>query len=267
MENFSDQIITTGEFQINPQTGEVSFESKKVRFGPVNMKVLLILVKHEGDVVTRKELFDSVWRNQIVNDDVLTRCISDLRQSLTKLSNNKHLIKTVPKKGYKWSIQNTESKKKIVPHKKWFAPILIIFSGMLFFAFLFVWIINMLNSRDYTHMILVPLEYEKQSALIKDSIEESLIRNSLQTETLRFFSRAVSQQKENSFYSQVTKELSARWLIEGKVRFHNNKYKIILRLVDVKTMLVLFSKTTVSSGDNVEIDVFVGEFLHYVESL
>ena len=135
MENFSDQIITTGEFQINPQTGEVSFESKKVRFGPVNMKVLLILVKHEGDVVTRKELFDSVWRNQIVNDDVLTRCISDLRQSLTKLSNNKHLIKTVPKKGYKWSIQNTESKKKIVPHKKWFAPILIIFSGMLFNRF------------------------------------------------------------------------------------------------------------------------------------
>src|SRR5690606_4938633 len=72
------------------------------RLSPVNLKLLKYLLRHQGEVITRAELFDAVWPNQTVSDDVLTRAISDIRSQLTKLDPATKFIETLPKRGYRW---------------------------------------------------------------------------------------------------------------------------------------------------------------------
>ncbi len=103
MKKTTDNLIyRCGQLLIDPQLGQVKAVDDVIRLGPVNMKVLVALIEQQGQVVSRAQLFDSVWPNQIVNDDVLTRCISDLRTQLTSLSEFPKLIETIPKRGYRW---------------------------------------------------------------------------------------------------------------------------------------------------------------------
>jgi DNA-binding winged helix-turn-helix (wHTH) protein len=88
-------------FRFFPERGHVETEQGCFRLGPVNMAVLTLLIEQQGQVVSRRALFDSVWKNQIVSDDVLTRSISDIRSQLSKYSKIK-LIETLPKRGYRW---------------------------------------------------------------------------------------------------------------------------------------------------------------------
>jgi DNA-binding winged helix-turn-helix (wHTH) protein len=78
--------------------------AQSLRIRPLNMQVLALLLDNAGEVVSRSEIFDKVWKQQIVSDDSLTRCISDLRNQLKLLSQHP-LIETIPKKGYRWTAE------------------------------------------------------------------------------------------------------------------------------------------------------------------
>ena len=92
-----------GELRVAPALGLVSNDrGESVRLGLVNMKVLSALLAQPGRMVSRTELFEGVWPNQIVSDDTLTRCISDIRGQLRKLSGRDDWIETLPKRGYRW---------------------------------------------------------------------------------------------------------------------------------------------------------------------
>ena len=90
--------------EIDPVAGCVIGQTETIRLGPVNMRVLEVLIESAGSVVTRADIFEKVWQNQIVSDDVLTRCISDLRKQLSSLFSDEKIIETLPKRGYRWML-------------------------------------------------------------------------------------------------------------------------------------------------------------------
>jgi DNA-binding winged helix-turn-helix (wHTH) protein/TolB-like protein len=92
----------TANLRIFPSTGQVQRQLEEIRLGPINMQVLITLLDRHGQVVSRNELFELVWKNQVVSDDTLTRCISDLRTLLGHHQTNVPLIQTLPKRGYRW---------------------------------------------------------------------------------------------------------------------------------------------------------------------
>ncbi|MEE4246063.1 MAG: winged helix-turn-helix domain-containing protein [Kangiellaceae bacterium] len=102
-------------FDFEPALGQVSINGASFRISPVNMKVLVALLINAGQVLSRQQLFDAVWGQQVVSDDTLTRAISDLRQLLGQHS-SEPLIQTIPKRGYRWlgKLEPTDSK----PHAK-----------------------------------------------------------------------------------------------------------------------------------------------------
>lgn len=96
-------LFESADLRICPELGEVRNDrGESVRLGPVNMKVLALLVARDGAVVSRAELLDTVWRNQLVGDDTLTRSISDIRAELRRLTGRDGQIETLPKRGYRW---------------------------------------------------------------------------------------------------------------------------------------------------------------------
>ena len=68
---------------------------------PKVMALLLYFSHQPNRVLSRHELLDNVWTGVVVCDQVLTRCVSELRKALGKQSGDqKHFIQTLPKKGY-----------------------------------------------------------------------------------------------------------------------------------------------------------------------
>jgi len=65
------------------------------------MEVLVHLARAGGRVVSKKELFESVWGGVAVTDDVLRRCIYNLRQALGDDSDDPRYIRTLPRRGYR----------------------------------------------------------------------------------------------------------------------------------------------------------------------
>jgi DNA-binding winged helix-turn-helix (wHTH) protein/TolB-like protein len=102
MKMHTSYYYQTANLRIYPSTGQVQRQLEEIRLGPINMQVLITLLDRHGQVVSRNELFELVWKNQIVSDDTLTRCISDLRSLLGHHQSYAPLIQTLPKRGYRW---------------------------------------------------------------------------------------------------------------------------------------------------------------------
>ena len=70
---------------------------------PLNTKyfdVLVYLVQHDNQLVTKEELFEQIWSDVIVTDWALSQCIKDIRKVLDDNARNPSFIKTYPKHGF-----------------------------------------------------------------------------------------------------------------------------------------------------------------------
>src|SRR4051812_36296336 len=65
------------------------------------MDVLLRLAAAPGEVVTREALIADAWPRRMVNDEVLSRVIADLRGVLRDDAREARYIETLPKVGYR----------------------------------------------------------------------------------------------------------------------------------------------------------------------
>ena len=64
------------------------------------MAVLIELVRHAGDTVTRDRFLDVVWKDRVTTPDVLTQAIKELRRALDD-EGAPTCIETIPKVGYR----------------------------------------------------------------------------------------------------------------------------------------------------------------------
>src|SRR5512138_1158815 len=63
--------------------------------------VLVELVRHAGDTVTRERLLDRVWADRVTTPDVLTQAIKELRRAFADDAKQPRYIETIPKVGYR----------------------------------------------------------------------------------------------------------------------------------------------------------------------
>jgi len=69
---------------------------------PKAFEVLMQLVTHPGDVLTKDQLLDSVWGHRCVTPNVLSRVVAQLRHALHDSAHAPHCIETVPTLGYRF---------------------------------------------------------------------------------------------------------------------------------------------------------------------
>lgn len=78
---------------------ELRVNDAPVTLEPKPMQVLSVLLRHVGEVVTKPELFDTVWSGQVTVDHVLATAIGKLRHVLRAAPDVQ--IVTVPRVGYR----------------------------------------------------------------------------------------------------------------------------------------------------------------------
>jgi Tol biopolymer transport system component/DNA-binding winged helix-turn-helix (wHTH) protein len=90
-----------GDRTVVPTLNQILHDGAAVHVEPKAMRVLLYLAARRGEVAGREELFRAVWPETFVTDDVLKRCVSDLRKALRDDYRNPRFIETIPKVGYR----------------------------------------------------------------------------------------------------------------------------------------------------------------------
>jgi TolB-like protein/DNA-binding winged helix-turn-helix (wHTH) protein/Tfp pilus assembly protein PilF len=99
--NEPQETIYIADWEIHPETLRVSRGDDCVKLEPKVMQVLLYLAEKAGQVVSRQEIEEHVWRNQIVGYDAISRTIVNIRKALNDSSRDPRVIETIPKVGYR----------------------------------------------------------------------------------------------------------------------------------------------------------------------
>lgn len=89
------------EWQVEPLQCTLQRDGEVTRIEPKVMDVLVCLAAEAGQVVRRDDILERVWGDVVVSEEVLTRCISELRSSLGDTSKTRRYIQTLPKRGYR----------------------------------------------------------------------------------------------------------------------------------------------------------------------
>jgi DNA-binding winged helix-turn-helix (wHTH) protein len=90
-----------GNWLVEPLLNKISTNGEVFHLEPKVMQALLHLSEHAGSVVQKSDLLKVVWPDVFVTDDVMTRCIFELRKALRDNSRNPRYICTVHKRGYR----------------------------------------------------------------------------------------------------------------------------------------------------------------------
>ena len=90
------------DFVLDPERRELVRGSEPIDTGPQVFDVLLHLVKNREHVVTKDNLIDVVWGGRIVSESTLTSHINAVRKALGDSGEEQRLIRTIPRKGYRF---------------------------------------------------------------------------------------------------------------------------------------------------------------------
>ncbi len=91
-----------GPFVFDPNRRLLKRAGTEVPLPPRVLGVLEILLSRPGDVVSRQELIDSVWKDAFVTDTSLAEAVSFLRQALGDDPQSPTYIQTVHRRGYRF---------------------------------------------------------------------------------------------------------------------------------------------------------------------
>ncbi|WP_293387075.1 tetratricopeptide repeat protein [Nevskia sp.] len=92
-------IYRFAECVLDSRSLELSVRGAIVKLEPKPLELLLFLLRHPGEVVTKDELQDGVWPGRILSESVLTKAVAKLRQGLG--DEDQTILKTVHGYGYR----------------------------------------------------------------------------------------------------------------------------------------------------------------------
>jgi len=99
----SSGLVRFGVFEINLASGELRKQGVRIKLHEQPFKVLVMLAERQGQVVSREELCQRLWpENVFLDSDVgLNSAIMKLRAALGDSAENPRFVETLPRRGYR----------------------------------------------------------------------------------------------------------------------------------------------------------------------
>lgn len=110
-------MLRLGEFQFEPESGQLSHGDEVRRLEPQPAKVLALLARRAGEVVSHEELCSHVWGEETHVDFErgLRYCIAQIRAALGDSAQDPRFIETLPKRGYRLKVPVVSEPGSIAP--------------------------------------------------------------------------------------------------------------------------------------------------------
>src|SRR6266849_800140 len=97
--------VLPGGIELDKRAGEIRKEGLKISLPEQLFRLLVLLMEHPGEVVTREEIRNSLWSDSFVNfDDSIDSAIKRLRHCLEDSAENPRFIETLPGYGYRFTV-------------------------------------------------------------------------------------------------------------------------------------------------------------------
>ncbi|MEQ1762085.1 MAG: winged helix-turn-helix domain-containing protein [Pyrinomonadaceae bacterium] len=97
-------------FRVDVSERQLRCDGGLVPLTPKVFDMLVVLIENKGETVDKERLIREVWADTYVEEGSINRNISTLRRALGDDTNEQRLIKTLPKRGYRF----TENVREIV---------------------------------------------------------------------------------------------------------------------------------------------------------
>ena len=100
----NDRPIRFGVFEVDLHTGELRKQGLRIKLRDQPFQILLLLLAHPGEVVSRDELQKQLWpADTFVDfDRGLNKAVNHLRDALGDSAESPRFIETLPKRGYRF---------------------------------------------------------------------------------------------------------------------------------------------------------------------
>ena len=95
------ELYEFGPFRVDPDKETLLRAGEPVPLTPKTFQILLVLVRHSKEVVTKDDLMKTVWPDTFVEEANLSRNIFMLRKALGESPQDHRYIVTVPGRGYR----------------------------------------------------------------------------------------------------------------------------------------------------------------------
>jgi TolB-like protein/DNA-binding winged helix-turn-helix (wHTH) protein len=275
-------LIRFGPFTADLRSGELYNSGLKLKLRDQSFQVLVLLLEHVGEVVTREQLRQRLWPDEIFVDfdHGLNAAVERLRRSLGDSATSPSLIETLPRRGYRFigEIDATPSHPvSEIPRETWQEAtkevqqepirverqyprrdfLLMSIAAVALGLFVYVVVAHRRPAPSAAtpvahQTMLAVLPFENLSAqpnedYFSDGLTEELITQlgSLSPDRLGVIARTTSMAYKHTSKSaqQIATELSVDYILESSIRRDANQMRITVQLIRARGQVHVWAQS------------------------
>ena len=276
MSSLTSGLYAFGEFRVDTQNRLLFKREVPIAITPKAFDVLLLLIQHSGELVSKDELMQTVWPKSFVEESNLTQTVFMLRKALGETSSQRWII-TVQGQGYRFvpdvkslpvaehpenPVVQTPASSPTIPmpsdlqvaarrSKTRFAVAFALLSLLVIGTVL--WLVPSssrpaaasLPLRSIAVLPLDNLSGDPSQDYFADAMTDELITNLAKVGSLRVTSRTtVTLYKHtNKKLPEIARELNVDGIVEGSVIREGQRVRVTAQLINASTDQHLWAET------------------------
>ena len=262
----STPVFRFADYELHAATGELKSTSGKVVLQDQPLQVLLALLDHPGELVTREQLIARLWPPDtfVDYDRSLNKAVNKLRESLGDSAEQPRFIETLPRKGYRFiaSVEPipavTDNSAAAVPPPRaarvsslWWVSFGVVacLAGVI--------AANLGGARNWlararpanpqiATLAVLPLENlsrDPEEDFFADGTTDALITNLAKISAARITSRTSVMRYKGTKKSvaEIGRELGVDAIVEGTIQHSGNRVHVNAQLIQVATDMHLWA--------------------------
>jgi TolB-like protein/DNA-binding winged helix-turn-helix (wHTH) protein/Tfp pilus assembly protein PilF len=249
-----------GQFELDLRSYELKRDSQPLRLEKIPMELLIFLVEHHGELITREQIIERLWGKEVFLDTEqgINTAIRKVRQVLRDDPEKPQFLETVVGKGYRFisnvtliPTESAASRDRVLPESKSGRPRRLWLFGTvagLLVATAVVWMLwpkidRALRGRPTSALrsiAVLPLENlsgDASQEYFADGMTDELITDLAKISSLRIISRTSIMQYKGvrKPLPEIARELNVDAVVEGTVTRSGNHLRITAQLIDAST--------------------------------
>ncbi len=250
--------VRFGPFHLDLRAAELHHNGAKIKLPEQPFQILAELVEHPGEVVTREELRQRLWRSDTFVDfeHGLNTAVKRLREALGDSAEKPRYIETLPRHGYRLIVPvekleraaATGSEPPVHRRKLWPVALAVVLVAL---AAGLAWrqrLLERFRPAKIESLAVLPLENlsgNPDEEYFADGMTEALITELGKVHALRVISRqsVMHYKGTNKTVPQIAKELNVDAVVEGAALRTGGKVRITTQLIQANPEHHLWSES------------------------
>jgi DNA-binding winged helix-turn-helix (wHTH) protein/tetratricopeptide (TPR) repeat protein len=260
------QLYGFGPFRVDPEKELLLRDDEAVPLAPKAFQVLLVLMRHSKQVVTKDDLMKTIWPDTFVEEANLSRNIFLLRKALHEDPQDHQYIVTVPGRGYRFAedvrlvpeqevsiVAARHSKVEVQLKETWSRGWFVVAAAFLLVAAIAIPGLRLLRKNrpvplnggdsilvaDFTNLTGDPVFDHALRQGLEVQLQQSPYLNLISEERIQQTLRLMGQAPETPLTGQIAQEACVRTgtaaLLEASIQNVGARYVLTLRATNCRT--------------------------------